>query len=333
MEKKITYGILLGILAIMIILFGSYNFSISAKRFNYENKSIVIKKGENLYKTLDNLEIKRSLFVKLYIRRNSEKLKKIEEGNYIFQGKYSLKDIIEKLQNSKESFVSVTIPEGFSTNQIKERLEKNGIISKEDFDKALSQIKDFYYYTPDGNFDGYFFPDTYYFIKGEDGVSVINKFLKRFLQKFPPEKYEDKKYFYEKLKLASIIEKEAGNKNEMALVASVFQNRLDKGMRLQSCATVAYLFNFEKDYIYYKDLEIDSPYNTYKYKGLPPTPISNPGEASIKASINPSKTEYFYFVLGSDGKHNFSKTYNEHIAVQNKEKRGNANDGKIRVKR
>ncbi len=333
MEKKTIYSILLGILAIMIILFGSYNFSISAKRFNYENKSIVIKKGENLYKTLDNLEIKRSFFVKLYIRRNSEKLKKIEEGNYIFQGKYSLKDIIEKLQNSKESFVSITIPEGFSTNQIKERLEKNGIISKEDFDKALSQIKDFSYYTPNGNFDGYFFPDTYYFIKGEEGVSVINKFLRRFLQKFPPEQYEDKKYFYERLKLASIIEKEAGNKSEMPIVASVFQNRLDKGMKLQSCATVAYLFNFEKDYIYYKDLEIDSPYNTYKYKGLTPTPISNPGEASIKASINPEKTEYFYFVLGSDGKHNFSKTYNEHIAVQNKEKRGNANDGKIRVKR
>ncbi len=333
MEKKTIYSILLGILAIMIILFGSYNFSISAKRFNYENKSIVIKRGENLYKTLDNLEIKRSFFVKLYIRRNSEKLKKIEEGNYIFQGKYSLKDIIEKLQNSKESFVSITIPEGFSTNQIKERLEKNGIISKEDFDKALSQIKDFSYYTPNGNFDGYFFPDTYYFIKGEEGVSVINKFLRRFLQKFPPEQYEDKKYFYERLKLASIIEKEAGNKSEMPIVASVFQNRLDKGMKLQSCATVAYLFNFEKDYIYYKDLEIDSPYNTYKYKGLTPTPISNPGEASIKASINPEKTEYFYFVLGSDGKHNFSKTYNEHIAVQNKEKRGNANDGKIRVKR
>ncbi len=217
MEKKTIYSILLGILAIMIILFGSYNFSISAKRFNYENKSIVIKKGENLYKTLDNLEIKRSFFVKLYIRRNSEKLKKIEEGNYIFQGKYSLKDIIEKLQNSKESFVSITIPEGFSTNQIKERLEKNGIISKEDFDKALSQIKDFSYYTPNGNFDGYFFPDTYYFIKGEEGVSVINKFLRRFLQKFPPEQYEDKKYFYERLKLASIIEKEAGNKSECLL--------------------------------------------------------------------------------------------------------------------
>ena len=109
--------------------------------------------------------------------------------------------------------------------------------------------------------------------------------------------------------MASIIEKEAGNKSEMSLVASVFQNRLDNNMRLQSCATVAYLFNYEKDYIYYKDLEIDSPYNTYRYKGLPPGPISNPGEESIKASLTPSKTNYFYFVLGNNGKHHFSKTY------------------------
>lgn len=333
MKKKIVYGVLLGILLFIVVLIGTYGFSVSGKRFKYENKNIAVKKGENLYKTLDNLGVRRSFFVKLYIKSNSDKLKRIEEGAYIFQGNYSLKEIIEKLQNNKESFVSITIPEGFSTNQIKERLEKNGIISKEDFDKALSQIKDFYYYTPDGNFDGYFFPDTYFFIKGEEGTSVINKFLRRFLQKFPPEQYQDKTCFYERLKLASIIEKEAGNKSEMTLVASVFQNRLDKDMKLQSCATVAYLFNFEKDYIYYKDLEIDSPYNTYKYKGLTPTPISNPGEASIKASIDPAKTEYFYFVLGSDGKHNFSKTYNEHIAVQNKEKRGNANDGKIRVKR
>ena len=104
-------------------------------------------------------------------------------------------------------------------------------------------------------------------------------------------------------------------------------------MRLQSCATVAYLFNYEKDYIYCKDLEIDSPYNTYRYKGLPPGPISNPGEESIKASLTPSKTNYFYFVLGNNGKHHFSKTYNEHMAVQNQEKRGVTNDGKIRVKR
>ena len=333
MKKKIIYSFLISVLILIISVFAMYNYSVEGERFSYENKSINVRKGENLYKILDNLGVKRSFFVKLFIRTNSDEFKRIEEGTYIFQGYYSLKTIIEKLQNSRESFISVTIPEGFSTNQIKERLEQNGVISKEDFDKALLEVKDFYYYTPEGNFDGYLFPDTYFFVKDENGASVVNKFLRRFLQKFPPEEYPDKNYFYERLKLASIIEKEAGNKDEMPIVSSVFQNRLDKGMKLQSCATVAYLFNFEKDFIYYKDLEIDSPYNTYKYKGLPPSPISNPGEASIKASFNPAKTEYFYFVLGNNGKHNFSRTYSEHIAVQNKEKRGNADDGKIRVKR
>lgn len=332
MKKNGLYFGIIGMIFVLILLIG-YNGSINTKKYNFENKVITIEKGDNFYKILEKLELEKTNSIKFYVKLNKEKVQKIEEGSFIFKGKYSIKDIVKKLHESDGSFVVVTIPEGFSTNQIKERLEKNGIISKKDFDIALKEVKDFYFYTPEGNFDGYLFPDTYHFIKGEKGSAVVNKFLKRFMQKFPSEIYKDKKYFYDRLKLASVIEKEAGNKTEMPLVASVFQNRLDKGMKLQSCATVAYLFNFEKDYIYYKDLEIDSPYNTYKYKGLPPTPIVNPGEESIKASLNPAKTGYFYFVLGSDGKHHFSKTYNEHIAVQNNEKRGLKDDGKIRVKR
>lgn len=332
MNKKILIGITTGI-AIILLLTISYNINIKSQKYSFSNKNITIKNGDNFYKALEKLDIKNSLSIKLFVKFNSEKIKKLDTGTFSFNGKYSMVSIVKTLQESSSSYVSVTIPEGFTVKQIKERLAKNGVISEEDFDKALSEVKDFYYDTPNNNFDGYFFPDTYQFYKGEDGKSVINKFLNRFLEKFPPKDYPDKKYFYTRLIMASIIEKEAGNKDEMSLVASVFQNRLDNNMRLQSCATVAYLFNYEKDYIYYKDLEIDSPYNTYRYKGLPPGPISNPGEESIKASLSPSKTNYFYFVLGSNGKHHFSKTYNEHMAVQNQEKRGVTDDGKIRVKR
>ena len=332
MNKKLLICIAVTITLVLTLAI-SYNFNIKGKKYSFSNKMITIKSGDNFYKALEKLEIKSSLSIKLFVKFNAEKIKKLDTGSFSFNGQYSVNSIVKTLQESSSSYVSVTIPEGFTVKQIKERLVKNSVISEEDFDKALSEVNDFYYYTPNGNFDGYFFPDTYQFYKGEDGKSVINKFLNRFLEKFPSEKYPDKKYFYSRLIMASIIENEAGNKSEMSLVASVFQNRLDNNMRLQSCATVAYLFNYEKDYIYYKDLEIDSPYNTYRYKGLPPGPISNPGEESIKASLTPSKTNYFYFVLGNNGKHHFSKTYNEHMAVQNQEKRGVTNDGKIRVKR
>jgi len=332
MKKTVIYVVVALVTFVLLLILG-YNLSINSKKYEFKNKVVTIEKGDTFYKILDKLSIKNSLFVKIYVKSNIEDLKKLEEGSIVLKGNYSLKGVVKALKENSENFVVVTIPEGFSTSQIKERLEKQGIITGVEFDKALKEIDDFYYYTPKGNFDGYLFPDTYHFVKGERGKSVINKFLKRFMQKFPKEQFKDKKYFYNRLILASIIEKEAGNKKEMALVASVFQNRLDKGMKLQSCATVVYLFNFERDYLYYKDLEIDSPYNTYKYKGLPPTPIVNPGEESIKASLNPAKTNYFYFVLGSNGKHHFSKTYDEHIAVQKKQERGNANDGKIRVKR
>lgn len=332
MKRKFWIGFI-SIIAIVSLFIVNYSLNINGKKHSFENKTITVDDGDNFYKVLNKLEVKNNFSIRLYIRMNKDSIKKIDTGNYIFNGKFSIVEIIKKLQESSNSFVNITIPEGFTLKQIKERLEKNSVISQEDFDSALAEVKDFYYYTPNGNFDGYFFPDTYQFYKGEKGKTVINKFLKRFLQKFPPEKYPDKKYFYERLIMASVIEKEAGNKNEMSLVASVFQNRLDKNMKLQSCATVAYLFNYQKDYIYYKDLEIDSPYNTYKYKGLPPGPISNPGEESIKASFNPAKTDYFYFVLGNSGKHHFSNSYDEHIAVQNSEKRGVTNDGKIRVNR
>lgn len=332
MKKGITNTII-AVIIVGFIAVSSYNDSIYGKKYNFNNEIITVKKGDNVYKIIEKMKIKNLLFAKLYLKFYEQSANKIETGSFRFDGNYSLKTIIESLEKGNNGFVLITIPEGFTAKQIKKRLAENEIISEADFDKALKDKKDFYYYTPNGNFDGYLFPDTYYFSKGENGIDVINKFLDRFLEKFPPEKYIDKKYFYEKLILASVIEKEAGNKIEMSLVASVFQNRLDKGMKLQSCATVAYLFNYEKDYIYYKDLEIDSPYNTYKYKGLPIGPISNPGVESIKASLNPSKTKYLYFVLGSNGKHHFSETYNEHIEVQKIEKRGINNDNKIRVNR
>ena len=118
--------------------------------------------------------------------------------------------------------------------------------------------------------------------------------------------------------LASIIEREARLDKERKIISGVFHNRLKKKMLLQSCATVQYLLKEPKEELLYEDLEIDSPYNTYKYAGLPPGPIASPGLAAIEAALYPEDTDFLYFFALEDGSHVFTKTYNEHINTQNK---------------
>ena len=172
MNKKLLISIAVTITLVLTLAI-LYNFNIKGKKYSFSNKTITIKSGDNFYKALEKLEIKSSLSIKLFVKFNAEKIKKLDTGSFSFNGKYSVNSIVKTLQESSSSYVSVTIPEGFTVKQIKERLVKNSVISEEDFDKALSEVNDFYYYTPNGNFDGYFFPDTYQFYKGEDGKSVI----------------------------------------------------------------------------------------------------------------------------------------------------------------
>ena len=164
------------------------------------------------------------------------------------------------------------------------------------------------------------YPETYYLSVDTNETEIVKAMLSQFLKVFPAQNYPDKKMFYEKLIMASIIEREAQLKDEKPLMASVFYNRLKKGMKLGSDATVNYLYDYSKRRMYYKDLKIDSPYNTYMYRGLPPGPISNPDYTSVMAAMNPAQTDYLFFVVTSTGKHTFTKTYKEHLEVQKKNK-------------
>ena len=160
------------------------------------------------------------------------------------------------------------------------------------------------------------FPDTYYIPENADEKTIAKIFLREFMEKFPPENYPDKEDFYKKLVLASIIEREAVLADEKPRISSVFHNRLKIDMPLASDATVNYLYNYGKRRMYYKDLEIESPYNTYKNKGLPPGPIGNPDKKSIDAAFNPEETPYYFFVACGGGAHHFTKTYQEHLNFQ-----------------
>ena len=224
-------------------------------------------------------------------------------------------ELVSMLESGKSKVFKFTIIEGNTVKNVIDKLVANGKGTRENFDKAFKEI-DFPYPTPDSNFEGYLYPETYFIPESYDEKAIINIFLKEFLKKFPVENYPDKDEFYQKLIMASILEREAAVESEKPIMASVFYNRIAKNMTLSADSTVNFVFNYEKKRIYYKDLEVDSPYNTYKNKGLPPGPICNPTVSSVEAAYHPADTEYLFFVTKGGGEHFFSKTYKEHLDFQ-----------------
>lgn len=279
------------------------------------NQIVEIKKGQSISKSLKELPVSEEFLFKLYLKFKNQG-KNIKAGYYELKGEYSIITLVELLESGKEKLYRFTIPEGYSLEQIADKLAAEGKISKEKFYEELNNVKDFPYPVPNGNFEGYFYPETYNFSEYFKEREIIKTILGEFLKKFPPEKYPDKEEFYKKLIMASIIEKEAVKSDEKPVIASAFYNRMRKGMTLSSDATVNYVFGYAKRRIYYKDLAVESPYNTYKYKGLPPAPIANPDIKSVEAAYNPADTDYLFFVAKGDGYHYFSRTYAEHLEFQ-----------------
>lgn len=307
--------ILLGLLmGIVILFFGNILYTIKSKHMY--DIALKIEKNENIKNVLEQITDTHSIAFKLYLKyRNGGR--GIKVGEYYLNGKYNLEQILDILENGKGKVERLTIPEGYSISQIVETLEKTGHINKDKFYKELEiAMKDFPYPTKKESFEGYLYPNTYFLPEGYDEKTAINIMLSEFLKNFPVDKYPNKNEFYQKLIMASILEKEAKIKKEKPLMASVFYNRIKKGMTLSSDATVNFVYDYKKRKMYYKDLEVDSPYNTYKYKGLPPAPICNPTVDSVEAAYNPSETDYLFFVTKGDGGHYFSKTYREHLDFQ-----------------
>ena len=301
---------------LILIIVGVTSLTVfSLTRKTEYNQTVEIRKGQSISKSLKDLPVSKEFMFKLYLKFKNQG-KNIKAGYYELKGEYSIISLVEVLESGKDKVYRFTIPEGYSLEQIANKLTAEGKINKEKFYEELNNIKDFPYPVPKGNFEGYFYPETYNFSEYFEEKDIIKTILGEFLKKFPPEKYPDKEEFYKKLIMASIIEKEAVKADEKPVIASAFYNRMKKGMTLSSDATVNYLFNYSKRRIYYKDLEIDSPYNTYKNKGLPPAPIANPDIKSVEAAYNPADTDYLFFVAKGDGYHYFSRTYKEHLEFQ-----------------
>ncbi|RAP31355.1 endolytic transglycosylase MltG [Candidatus Marinamargulisbacteria bacterium SCGC AG-343-D04] len=278
--------------------------------------------------------IRSEFFFKLYIKL-TKKEKKLRAGHFLISNGINQHQLIYTLSTKSGHYklIKVTIPEGFSIAQIGERLESKQLVIKEEFEafchkKAKKYFKNkftFLSQIPLETIEGYLFPETYFFKSKESTHTIvktmINEFNKQVYFPFSIETNDSQLTFHQLLTLASLIEKESKFTYEMPVISSVFHNRLTKKMRLASDPTVVYaLGKSHKDRVYYKDLEIQSPYNTYRKRGLPPTPIASPGIKAFHAARFPDKTDYLFFVASQDGHHHFSRTYSEHLNIQSKNK-------------
>ena len=242
----------------------------------------------------------------------------IQVGEYELNQSMLPMDILKAITSGKTVLHPITIPEGYRISEIAELLTKKISINKEIFIKE-SRNKDLLnkLNITSKSLEGYLFPETYHFSKHTAEKKIIQTMLSTFQQQMKTKNIQDQiqssdMSLHEIITLASLIEKETGMNGERKQISSVFHNRLKRKMRLQTDPTVIYAIeNFDGN-IRKKDLDIDSPYNTYRYKGLPPGPIASPGIKSIVAALNPIKTNHLYFVSKKDGSHQFSSSLKEH---------------------
>ena len=256
---------------------------------------------------------------------------KIGIGTYTLNTDMDYRALIVGMHSSSGNLnaetVTVTIPEGYTVRQTIALLAEKGVNTEEALTEA-AQTATFDYDFIDNNsedlsrLEGYLFPDTYEFYVGHNAKDALNKLISNFVSRLGSdgmEQVEASKYSLEEIiTIASLIEEETDG-SDQANIASVIYNRLNNtsyetaGL-LQIDASLLYALPDHEGAITNEDKAVDSPYNLYKNKGLPPTPISNPGLASIQAALDPAETNYYYYALGTDGKHHFSTTLAEHNA-------------------
>ena len=301
---KVFYVIIFLILLMLLSFF--YNFFVAKK--NYKDVNINVKKGTTFVQIYKDLKLQYGIIDRIYLKLNGGNVK-LKVGTYKFNGKLSKYEIIRKIKKSETNGVRLTIPEGFTSKQVFARMEALELGSKEDIEKVLKEM-DFPYPHPNNNFEGYFYPETYIFPENVKTKQVVETILNEFLKKFPPEKYPDKQKFYDNLKLASIVEAEVSDMADKPKVAGIFIKRLEIGMRLESDATLKYELGRQATRNELKSQ--NTVYNSYKVKGLPPTPIGNPPIETFRAVLNAEKTDNLFFFTHK-GKTYYSKTHEEHL--------------------
>lgn len=254
----------------------------------------------------------------LLLGRLTQADRRIIPGEYALHGGMKPREILAKLVSGQVVLHPVTIPEGYTVAQIAALLDEKSLTNAKEF-LALAQDREFIlkvFHLDLSNLEGYLFPDTYHFSRHAKAKEMIQTMVERLWQTVTPEwrtRASDMHMtLHQVLTLASVIEKETGADGEREMIASVFHNRLHKGIPLQSDPTVIYGMTSFDGNLRRRDLEKTTPYNTYRVPGLPPGPIANPGAHSIRATLYPASTTYLYFVSKNNGTHQFSSTLAEH---------------------
>ena len=324
--------LILGAIFILGLIFANETV-MPAKNFPV-GEPVKIEEGMGVREIASELRVKgyiksRSLFKFIVIVAG--KARDLKAGEYYFDEPLSMIDIARRIANGIHGVpsVKITIPEGFNLAGIAQLFEEHGMFSAEDFyavagkpganNSALadfSSASDILREKPSGaSLEGYLFPDTFFY-KNDSPESAVRKMLENFNKKISEdlrrEVRESGKNFYEILTLASLLEEEAFEDEDRRIIAGILWKRIEAGMPLQVDATLTYLTGKGSDRLTLDDLQMDSLYNTYRYKGLPKGPISNPGLEAIKAALNPEDSPFVFYLSDKSGKIHYAKTFEEH---------------------
>lgn len=331
------------VFAVSTIMFFGYNW---LKNGAFESKmsasnilqKFEIKEGEGVKSIATHLEQEKLIQDErffLYYIWETKKGSKLQAGTYELSPDMTIPSIVEKFTEGKVKIevLKLTIPEGFTNKKIIALVQEKKPAIAEEFEKIVlckclgaetcecdkfSSKYDFISQIPEGiDMEGYLFPDTYFIDEEETGVTLVSKFLNNFKKKVDSDLMgkisASGESLHEVITLASVVEREVPTEQDAKTVAGIFRNRLEIGMSLESCATLAYFQGIDKRQFSYEDTRIESPYNTYINPGLPPGPISNPGLTSIKAIIEPTDSDFIFFLSDfKTGETVYSKTLEEH---------------------
>lgn len=292
-----------------------------------------ITKGEGNAEIASDLQkegfISGKVYFWIYLKTHNM-LNNIYPGQYLLNGNLTIPEIASIITNPEKMFVSVTFPEGWTAQQMADRLSAKGFdgnafldLVKNPSQEIISQYPVLNSKPKGASLEGYLFPDTYSFSKEATPEGILKKILNNTQIKITPDILSQiktqKKSLFDILTMASIVEGEVRTDTDRKIVAGIFYNRLANNMALGSDATLEYVLGGNKRQHSIAETQTDSPYNTYRYKGLPPGPVSNPGIAAINASIEPAKTDYNYFLTDpATGNTVFAKTFAEHVANKTK---------------
>ncbi|MCS7349960.1 MAG: endolytic transglycosylase MltG [Anaerolineae bacterium] len=299
--------------------------------------TFTIHPGQSVMEVAQALEeaglIRDAFLFRAYVRYHGLD-REIEAGEYTLNKTMTIPQIVEALRSGRQAEWTVRVREGLRLEEVAEAIAAQTHLSAQAILEAardgLRWRRDFPFLAdlpPGATLEGYLFPDTYRLARDATAEAMIRRMLENFGRKVTSEKIAGARArglsLHQVITLASIVEREAVLPEERPLIASVYLNRLTAGMKLDADPTVQYALGYQPDQktwwkspLVLEDLQVDSPYNTYRYPGLPPGPIANPGLASIEAVLNPAETDYFYFMadcIKKDGSHWFARTHEEHL--------------------